>query len=140
MDKLSSTGQLDVGSVLGRRISPYQFGVFFFCFLLSLIDGLDSQIASVTAPHIARDLGLEGKAVGLLLASSQIGSLLGAITLGWCGDRFGRRPTIIACMILLAGATYLTAFATSLDTLLLLRFLTGLGVGGRASELPCIGV
>jgi AAHS family 4-hydroxybenzoate transporter-like MFS transporter len=130
----SGTQLLDVAGVLDRRISPYQIWIFAFCFLLSFIDGLDSQIASVTVSMIARDMALDAKAIGPLLAASQFGSLVGALTLGWCGDRFGRRPTIIVCMALLALTTFLTAHASSLPVLIALRFLTGLGVGGA---LPC---
>lgn len=131
---MAEIGSVNVGAVIDRRIGAYQAGVIALCFLLSLMDGLDSQITSVTAPAMAHDLHLAPASLGPLLSASQIGSLLGALLLGFAGDRWGRRLTVILCGLLFGGATLATAWAQDLPVLLALRLLTGLGVGGA---VPC---
>ncbi|MCK8784749.1 MFS transporter [Roseomonas sp. NAR14] len=130
----TATNVVDVEALIDRRIGRYQIGIFVLCFLVSLMDGLDSQITSVTGPLMARDLGLPPAALGPLLSASQIGSLVGALALGFCGDRFGRRPTLLACGLLFSVATLATAMAETLPVLLVLRAITGLGIGGA---VPC---
>jgi AAHS family 4-hydroxybenzoate transporter-like MFS transporter len=125
---------VNIGALIDRRVGLYQAGIVALCFLLSLMDGLDSQITSVTAGMMARDLALAPDTVGLLLSASQVGSLLGALGLGFAGDRWGRRPTVIFCALLFSIATLATAWANNLPVLLALRLLTGLGIGGA---VPC---
>ena len=46
------------------------------------------------------------------------------------GDRLGRRPTLIACVLLFAAPTIAIAFVDSIQPLLVLRLIGGLGLGG----------
>jgi len=67
---------------------------------------------------------------GYLTSSFLLGAALGGYGLGWIGDRFGRKRAMalsIGCYSIFAGLTF---FVQSPEQLLLLRFLTGLGVGG----------
>ena len=56
--------------------------------------------------------------------------MVGALSSGPIGDRIGRRPLLIGSMTIFGLASLLTAFAGSLLTLSVLRFFTGLGIGG----------
>jgi AAHS family 4-hydroxybenzoate transporter-like MFS transporter len=127
-------GSINVRTLIDRRMGPYQIRVFALCFLISLMDGLDSQATSVTGPMMMRDLNLERGALGPILSASQFGALIGAILFGLCADRWGRRGVLIGCGLLFGCATLATAWANSFETLLGLRVLTGLGIGGA---VPC---
>jgi AAHS family 4-hydroxybenzoate transporter-like MFS transporter len=56
--------------------------------------------------------------------------MVGALSAGPIGDRLGRRPLLIGSLTIFGLASLLTAFAGSLLVLSILRFFTGLGIGG----------
>jgi len=56
--------------------------------------------------------------------------MLGALTFGPIADRLGRRRVIVICTLLFGLFTLATAFAHSVNSLIALRFLAGLGFGG----------
>ncbi|MFD2274434.1 MFS transporter [Undibacterium arcticum] len=58
------------------------------------------------------------------------GGLVGAILFGMAGDRFGRRPTLLLAIVLLAVGSLITPLADSIFQLSAIRFATGLGLGG----------
>jgi AAHS family 4-hydroxybenzoate transporter-like MFS transporter len=55
---------------------------------------------------------------------------VGAVVCGPAGDRIGRKPVLLAATATIAVFTLLCALASSLTQLTLLRFLTGIGIGG----------
>jgi AAHS family 4-hydroxybenzoate transporter-like MFS transporter len=63
-----------------------------------------------------------------------IGGLLG----GLAGDRFGRRPTLIGCVVLFGGLTLLMALVNSVGALSLFRLLAGIGLGGAMPNATTI--
>lgn len=125
---------VNVTALIDRGVGRYQVWLFTICFLISLVDGLDSQIMSVTGPMMARDLQLPPGALGPLLSASQWGSLIGAFAIGFFADRWGRRHTLLACGLVFSVATLATAWADSFTALFVLRVVTGLGIGGA---VPC---
>lgn len=125
---------VNASTLIDRKIGFYQLQIIFLCFLVSVIDGLDSQIMSVTGPVIVRDLTLPASVLGPLLSASQWGALVGAFVTGMYADRAGRRHVLIVCMLVLSATMLGTALANTYSEVLTLRFATGLGVGGA---LPC---
>src|SRR5262249_32315873 len=67
--------------------------------------------------------------VGLLIAAFSLAQLLVAPVWGRSSDRYGRRPAILAGLLVTAVAYVLFAFAGSLPLLLLSRLLQGVGGG-----------
>jgi AAHS family 4-hydroxybenzoate transporter-like MFS transporter len=59
-----------------------------------------------------------------------IGVLLGSILLSMLADKIGRRPVLIAATLYFSVLTVLTTQMTTLDSLLAVRFLAGIGLGG----------
>lgn len=68
--------------------------------------------------------------MGPVFSASLVGFLVGAPFFGYLGDRFGRRVAIIFSLIFVGVTTLACAWATNLQELLWLRFLSGLGLGG----------
>lgn len=60
---------------------------------------------------------------------------VGAMLLGMLGDKLGRHKTLMVCMALFAVSTLLTAFATHLNHIFILRVIAGLGMGGATPVL-----
>jgi benzoate transport len=59
-----------------------------------------------------------------------IGMALGSIVIGPYADRYGRRPTILLCLVLMTGGMLLAATASGVAILSAYRFATGIGIGG----------
>ncbi|WP_285296059.1 MFS transporter, partial [Klebsiella pneumoniae] len=68
-------------------------------------------------------------ALGPVMSAALVGLAVGALTAGPLADRIGRKKVLIMSIVVFGGFSLLTAFATSLNQLTLLRFLTGLGLG-----------
>jgi len=116
-------------------LSSFQWRVFALCFLVAIFDGFDTQAIAYTGPAIIETLHLSTGGLAPILSAGIVGMALGAMALGLFGDRFGRRPTVMGAVALFALATLATAFATSAEQILVLRFLAGLGMGGATPVL-----
>ena len=102
------------------------------CALVALLDGFDLQVMGLVAPAIAGTLHLGAPAIASVLGAGPFGMLLGAIGLGMLADRIGRKRVLIASTLVFGAFTFATGFARSLHAIVLLRLLTGLGLGGAA--------
>jgi AAHS family 4-hydroxybenzoate transporter-like MFS transporter len=74
-------------------------------------------------------LGLPKAALGSALAAAQVGMLIGAISGGVVGDRFGRKAALVASTTLFGAGTLLIGFVHTPLQLASLRFAAGLGLG-----------
>jgi AAHS family 4-hydroxybenzoate transporter-like MFS transporter len=114
--------------------TAFQVSAIGLCSLIGLLDGLDSQSIAVAAPLIADMLGIGRTALGPIFSAAVLGAMIGALTFGPLGDRFGRKRCLIVASVIFGVCTLLTAAATSYNALLLVRFVAGLGLGGAT---PC---
>lgn len=80
-----------------------------------------------------RDWHLPPSTFAMAFLWSSIGIMVGALCAGPIGDRFGRRPLLLASLTIFGIASLLSAVAGSLSMLTLLRFFTGIGIGGGFS-------
>jgi AAHS family 4-hydroxybenzoate transporter-like MFS transporter len=136
----AAVGAINVRDLIDRRVGPYQIWVMTICFMISLVDGVDSQAPSVTGPMMASDLHLAPGALGPILSASPWGALFGAFLFGVCADRWGRRPILIGCGVLFSCATLATAWSDSFTTLLICRLVTGFGIGGALPSFFAMSV
>ena len=83
-----------------RAVGSFQWRVFALCFLIAILDGFDTQSIAFIGPAIATTFHLAPAELTWILTSGTVGMTLGAMGLGVLGDRFGRRPAILASMIL----------------------------------------
>lgn len=114
----------------GHRFGAYQIGVFLLCFLAATIDGYDVQVIGVAISGIRDSLHLQPATMGVILTAGQIGVMLGALCLGPLADRIGRKRMMIATALIFGIFSLLTAFATTIGQLVVLRVLAGIGLGG----------
>lgn len=99
-------------------------------FLTVLIDGFDTQSAAFAGPLLKHEFAGGAGALGMIFGLGMAGGLVGAFVLGPLGDKFGRRPLVIVSLLLMAAGSALSAHADSARQLAMLRFLTGVGLGG----------
>jgi putative MFS transporter len=75
--------------------------------------------------------------IGLMIAASYVGQLVGALAFSWAAERYGRIPCAAAATAIFAVMSLACAAAWSFDVLLICRFIQGIGVGG---EMPVAAV
>jgi MFS family permease len=63
---------------------------------------------------------------------------VGSVIIGNLADRFGRRPTILACLVVMALGMALAATARDLAALSAYRLFTGLGIGGMLAATNAV--
>jgi AAHS family 3-hydroxyphenylpropionic acid transporter len=105
------------------------------CLMAAILEGFDLQSAGVAGPGLRADFGLDPAQLGLVFSASIIGLLPGAAVGGRLADLYGRKQVLIGSMLLFGLFSIATALAWDYPTLLLARFLTGVGLGGAMPNL-----
>jgi AAHS family 4-hydroxybenzoate transporter-like MFS transporter len=116
-----------------QRIGSLQIRVAVLCGLVQVCDGYDLNSIAWAAPSLIKGWGISPAGFTMAFVWSSIGIMAGALSAGPLGDRFGRKPLLLASLTLFGAASLLSAFAGSLGILAVLRFLTGVGIGGGFS-------
>ncbi|MCE7011157.1 MFS transporter [Kibdelosporangium philippinense] len=127
--------KVDIGKVIdGSRWSALQKLVIGMCFGLALLEGYDLQAMAYTASSVAREFGLGPGALSFVFSSGLVGMFLGSGIFGLTADRFGRRIVLVVGALVFGVGTLLVAVVgNSVETLAILRFLAGIGLGGTIS-------
>jgi AAHS family 4-hydroxybenzoate transporter-like MFS transporter len=113
-----------------QRIGGLQIRVAALCTLIQICDGYDINSIGWAVPSLTHVWNLPGPAFTTAFLWSSIGIMVGALSAGPIGDRVGRKPLLLASVTIFGLASLLSAFAPSLYMLSVLRFFTGLGIGG----------
>ncbi len=113
-----------------QRLGSLQIRVAALCTLVQICDGYDIGSIGIAVPALTHAWNLPGPAFTTAFLWSSIGIMVGALSAGPIGDRWGRRPLLLGSLAIFGVASLLSAFAGSLGMLSALRFFTGLGIGG----------
>ncbi|MGC4252862.1 MAG: MFS transporter [Sphingobium sp.] len=106
-----------------------QAGIVALVVLALILEGADIQLAAFAAPAIRKEWALDAAALGPALAAVMVGMIGGGVIGGFLGDRWGRKPLLIAAITIFGFATMAIALAGNLWQLVALRFVAGLGFG-----------
>ncbi len=127
---------MDVRHVIDEyRWTPLQYLVICLCFFLNMLDGMDVLAIALAAPVLAREWQINPDTLGFVFSAALVGMALGAILIAPKADVWGRRRLVIICMTVIAVGMLLTPLAKMVPQLVVLRFLTGLGVGGMVASM-----
>jgi MFS transporter, AAHS family, 4-hydroxybenzoate transporter len=121
-----------------QPVGRFQIRVVALCCLVAALNGFDGQVIGFLAPSIAVTLNLDVRSFGPIFAAGFVGLMMGAMIMGPLGDRMGRKPALListAVFGLLAG---LTGFVHDSHELILVRFLTGIGLGGALPNVAAL--
>ena len=116
-----------------QRLGGLQLRVAALCTLVQICDGYDVNSVAWAVPSLIRDWHLPPSTFTMAFLWSSIGIMVGALSAGPIGDQFGRRPLLLASVMIFGTASLLSAFVGSLGMLSVLRFFTGIGIGGGFS-------
>jgi AAHS family 4-hydroxybenzoate transporter-like MFS transporter len=116
-----------------QRVGGLQLRVAVLCTLVQICDGYDINSVAWAVPSLIRTWHLPPSAFTMAFLWSSIGIMVGALSAGPIGDRFGRRPLLLASLTIFGIASLLSATADSILMLSVWRFFTGIGIGGGFS-------
>lgn len=106
--------------------------------LLNALDGFDVLSSAFASPGISADWGIPRSELGIMLGAELIGMGFGSILLGGFADKYGRKPAMLICLVIMAIGMYLAHAATSVWPLTIFRFATGLGIGGMLAATNAV--
>lgn len=98
-----------------------------------MFDAMDQGMVAGVMAAIGTSWQLDTTQLSLLGSMSMLGMAIGAALSGMVADKYGRRTVIMSTMLIYGIASILSGLAINYPMLLILRFLTGFGLGG---ELP----
>lgn len=125
------TSKINVSEAIDNAaVGRFHWRLLTLCTLCLVVDGFDVQAMGYVAPALIREWGVASSALGPVFSAALVGVLFGSLGCSMLADRFGRRPMLIAGSLYFAAATLLTTQARTLDQMLVIRFLAGLGLGG----------
>ncbi|WP_333495482.1 MFS transporter [Kluyvera sp. CHPC 1.251] len=120
----------DIQAFINRHpFSKYQWMILALCFVAVALDGFDTAIIGFIASDLVQEWGVQKSDLGPVMSAALVGLAVGALTAGPMADRIGRKKVLVLSILVFGGFSLITAFATSLTQLTVLRFLTGLGLG-----------
>lgn len=105
------------------------------CFLVALMEGLDLQAAGIAAQGMAAAFELDKLHMSWVFSAGIFGLLPGAFAGGWVADRIGRKRVLMASVGLFGVFSLATALAWDINSLLVARCLTGVGLGAALPNL-----
>jgi len=105
------------------------------CILIAIIEGMDIQAVGVVATSLKEAFGLDKSQLGLVFSAGILGLLPGSVIGGYYADKIGRKKVLIFSVLLFALFTICMVWVQSYHSLLLVRFLAGLGFGAALPNL-----
>src|SRR2546430_4312815 len=99
----------------------------------TFFDAFDALAIASVLPVIVPLWKLTPPQIGLMISAGFLGQLLGALLFGWIAERYGRMTAMVWSIALFAVMSLACAFAWDYDSLLVLRAIQGIGLGGAES-------
>jgi len=126
---------MSVTATLQTARGQRAFTTLSLCFLTAMIEGIDLQSMGIAAPALGPEFHLTRQHLGLVVAASPLGLLFGAFIGGRIADLHGRKLALLLSMSVFGAFQLATAWATGFESLILLRLLCGVGLGGAMPNL-----
>ncbi len=121
----------DISTVIEQQRSKrFAVSLILAMAAMMLTEGYDLGAMSFAAPALSRAWNLDRGALGPVFGALVFGTMVGAFVLGYTGDVIGRKRTIVISSFVVSLFTFAASRSTQLEHLLILQFLTGVGIGG----------
>lgn len=127
---MRATSPIDVTRLIDDSpIGRYQWGVLVLCGVCMILDGFDVQAMGYVAPALLQDWKVDKALLGPVFGAGLFGLLVGSLAISVIADKLGRRPVLIGSTFFFAVCMLLTPLTSTLDQLMIMRFITGVGLG-----------
>ncbi|PKI03071.1 MFS transporter [Glaciecola sp. 33A] len=120
------------------NISSTQILVVSISFLLMILDGFDITSMSFVAQRVSEELHISPTNLGVIFSVTLAGMMMGAMFIAPYADKIGRRKMLIGSVFVIGLSMLLTGFTSTLWQLIVLRTITGLGVGSMLANLTAL--
>lgn len=128
---MRSTDSLRVDEFIDSHpISKLQKRVVILCFLIVALDGFDTSCIGFLGPAIRAEWGLSAAALAPLFGAGLAGLMIGSLCFGPLADKIGRKKVLVISVVTFGLGSLASALSPTLEVLIVLRFVTGLGLGG----------
>jgi sugar porter (SP) family MFS transporter len=117
-------------------VTPHLLWSALVAALGSFLFGFDTAVISGTTDALRLRFALDSSQLGLTVASALVGTILGSIVAGPPAERHGRRPMFLAVALLYVVSAVGCGLAWSWPSLLIFRFIGGIGVGAASVVAP----
>jgi MFS transporter, SP family, arabinose:H+ symporter len=97
-----------------------------------LLFGFDTAVIAGTTSALTQTYHLSPVFLGITVAAALWGTIVGAMSAGIPGDRYGRRDSLRIMAVLYFVSAVGCAFAWNWPALVFFRFIGGLGIGGSS--------
>ena len=114
-----------------KSLEPSQRSAIWASYLGWTLDAFDFFLMVFMLSAIAKEFGTDVKSVAEGVFLTLAARPIGAFVFGWLAEHFGRRPVLMADIIFFSVFELASGFAPTLTSLLVLRFLFGVGMGGE---------
>ena len=121
-----------------QKMTAVHYTTIAICFLMNMLDGMDVLVIAFSAPAISSEWGISPKALGIVFSAAIAGMTIGAMLIAPQGDKIGRKWIILGCAILIGSSVYTTSLAETVNQLMILRFISGLGIGGMLASVSTL--
>jgi benzoate transport len=139
MDHASHSSSKIISDVIDLgKISTLQILIITIALVLNMLDGFDVTSMSFTAHAIGEQLNLPADKLGIVFSAALAGMMAGAMFLAPYSDVIGRRKLVLLAITAIGSSMLLTVFATQLWQLVIIRTITGLGVGAMLASLAAL--
>jgi len=108
-------------------IKPGSLALTILLGLLSAIGPFSTDMYVPSLPGISAAFGATTQQVQLTISSYLVGFALGQIVYGPLSDRYGRKPVLVAAVLLYCITTLLCTVSTSIEMLIVLRLFQAFG-------------
>jgi benzoate transport len=130
MSEITKSSSVNIVELIeGPNSKNIQYLVMAMCFLIMFMDGYDNAIISNASPILMKDWHISAAAFGPVFSASIFGWMIGAATIGSLADVIGRKKCLVYGSILFTIATLFVIWTPNLISLVILRFITGVGIG-----------
>ena len=114
-----------------KKLNKDHYMIFGLSWAGWVFDFYDLFLFTFLVTPIQSSLNFTPEMLSLCLSISLFATGLGGIVFGALGDKFGRKRVLQWTIIVYSIGTFLCAFSWSFYSLVIFRFITGLGVGGE---------
>lgn len=118
-----------------QKIGPGFVPLILTGLLVLICDGFDLAVIGYIVPEVARDWGTTPSAFVTVLSAGIIGLMIGGPSVGFAGDRLGRLRTIVIGLAVIGVSTLITMAVETITQFVVLRFITGVALGGVIPNL-----
>jgi MFS transporter, AAHS family, 4-hydroxybenzoate transporter len=128
---MDAPARIDIAQRIDNsRVGLFQWTIFILCGICLFMDGFDTQAIAYVGPTLVREWKIPSAALRGVFSAAPFGVLIGSLLFSMIADKIGRRPVLIGVTLYYAILTLATAQASTLNQLLVIRFIAGIGLGG----------